>query len=382
MGDNEPTVLGVLVGENPLPAYLSIATLRPHKVWLLHTDASGPPAQRLEHAVRDTLRVPVEYKEVRDDDFGSVTSWGQKLVGHAGSHLDYTGGSKLMAVAATLGFATPQRQWNVVAPSPDETDWRLLSDVGEAQVVDCELPVTLIARLYGRRAESGNLLAEARAGLAQEIARAWCDQAIRTRAKGQRKALDALDKQLEDPAQRRSLDADAAQRVIDGYLTCLGLSRQDETPIAKHQLPGWVTLLRGGWLEVAMRDWIREVDASLDDVRASVVLPRDERQQDRHRPEVDVIFADGHELFVVSCTTNDESRVTEEKAVEAIVRARQVGGMYARVAIVSYVADGARDRIRERLDAFGRDRPQVFGATDVLTWGNGDLSSLERWMRR
>ncbi len=105
---DSPRAAVVLVGQNPTPALLSSLTLRADHLALVASDGTRPLARRVAAAV-ERLASPesVSVVSVGPDphDFGPVTDTLAALHRANGGepwYLDYTGGTKVMSVAAAL----------------------------------------------------------------------------------------------------------------------------------------------------------------------------------------------------------------------------------------------------------------------------------------
>ncbi|WP_160050455.1 MULTISPECIES: CRISPR-associated protein [unclassified Nocardiopsis] len=103
-----PRAAVVLVGQNPTPALLSSLTLPAEHLALVASDGTRPPALRVAAAVeRLGCHASVRVVSVGPDphDFGPVTDTLRALHRANGGEpwfLDYTGGTKVMSVAAAL----------------------------------------------------------------------------------------------------------------------------------------------------------------------------------------------------------------------------------------------------------------------------------------
>jgi len=93
--------------------------------------------------------------------------------------------------------------------------------------------------------------------------------------------------------------------------------------------------------------------------------------------EFDVAGMRGYQLFAFSCSTDTKKPLLKLKLFEAYIRARQLGGDEARVALVccSNDPEGLEHEMRRDVDPEGRIR--VFGRTDLA-----DLKvHIESWIR-
>jgi len=93
--------------------------------------------------------------------------------------------------------------------------------------------------------------------------------------------------------------------------------------------------------------------------------------------EVDVVARRGYQLFAFACTTTKTKKETKLKLFEVYVRARQLGGDEARIALVCSFpcAKLLQDELERDIDAEGR----------IKVFGQGSLDSLKpaigRWIK-
>lgn len=159
--------------------------------------------------------------------------------------------------------------------------------------------------------------------------------------------------------------------------------------------------LEGGWLESYVLAQVNALASELPpelihSQRQSIVIVR---HNDKARFEFDVAFVIGYQLFAISCTTASKRSMCKSKLLEAYVRARQLGGGEARVALVCMLgdgsaksqgsgdeadtgeveADGAWELERELKLVLEDDRIAVFGRTHVK---EGLRDELRAWVAR
>lgn len=93
--------------------------------------------------------------------------------------------------------------------------------------------------------------------------------------------------------------------------------------------------------------------------------------------EFDVAFTRGYQLFAISCTTTSKRGLCKLKLFEAYLRARQMGGDEARVALVCCNNDpkSLESEIAMSLDD---KKIAVFGQQDLVSLSN----KIEQWIRQ
>ncbi|OYD99418.1 hypothetical protein CDG77_01615 [Nostoc sp. 'Peltigera membranacea cyanobiont' 213] len=128
------------------------------------------------------------------------------------------------------------------------------------------------------------------------------------------------------------------QKYLEASPTELALKKASEKASfekIKH-LCEW---LQGNWLEHYMLQQIQEVSKAnpelINDTGLSFKV-RDKKKQEEKKDkfEFDVAFMKGYQLFALSCTTDASKSLCKSKLFEAYIRAQQLGGQQARVALV------------------------------------------------
>ncbi|MFE3461554.1 CRISPR-associated protein [Nocardiopsis aegyptia] len=201
---DSPRAAVVLVGRSPTPALLSALTLGAERLVLVASDGTLPVARRVAAAVEsltDTASVRVLSVGPDPHDFraaeGALAAVHRSLGGRPW-FLDYTGGTKVMSVAAALfhdGALPADRH-------PSTRRWRHYLDAGrdalrthdpawpERPVVTGRVDLRTLARVHGAE---------------------WCEdrdpEPVRLVAQGGRQALDARYPNL-SPAVRRGVVAE------------------------------------------------------------------------------------------------------------------------------------------------------------------------------
>jgi len=94
----------------------------------------------------------------------------------------------------------------------------------------------------------------------------------------------------------------------------------------------------------------------------------------REKFQFDVAFTRGYQLFAISCTTTNNRPLCKSKLFEAYLRARQMGGDEARVALVccsddpdSLKAEISGTLPNKKIEVFGREHLEDL-ATEITKW--------------
>lgn len=393
----------LLVGGNPLPNVVAGALLVTPggRVSLIHTRETSEVAGRLRVWIVSRGYQNVELEQVEEAFPVSVVRgvWNQLSKGNAASiGLNYTGGTKAMSVhahratwewgkergirsvfsyldARTLtmcfdpddpGSGQPSHSIYVgrkFTPSLVELlsfhDFTLQCDPNESPF----LPRTAKA-LALACSEKESLLAW----------KAWVDSTLRAQCHKKDKVGWKSDSQLQLvqlSLPEGALLAPAMQVLRDELNISSGkVSLNQAIYSAKpRHLCEW---LDGKWLEHHVLDILNDLTNDLWlHYCAQSIVPKDIQF------DVDVVALRGYQLFAFSCTTGVKKDLNRMKLFEAYVRARQLGGDEARVALVCCYGDpqGLEREIKRDVDPEGRIR--VLGIPHLA-----DLKAhIREWIR-
>ncbi len=372
----------LLVGSNPLPNYLTATLLRPNKLVLIHTPETREPAERLNCVLGNHANIEMrglakasDAREIAEAIRGIISDNDPQQV-----HLNYTGGTKIMAAHARMAFRENGGK-DQNASYLNDGARRLLFDDGFAiSLEDKDLGLTLdrVGKLHGctmkppfAKDEGGptenDALAIA-AAVAGDFKLAHCLYQVGVRFEEQKKAKNAF----ENPWEPAKLGL------------ALSVLRVPDQGWHDNRFKAWWRFLKGDWLEVAVARWVRD---------ATGVMPFQgiDWWLNDHQLEVDVAMVRAHRLYLISCTTDSTKKLCKSKLFEVAMRARQLGGDLARSAVVCLI-DG-QDSKGRYIDQLRGDvasvweapnKPEVFGLADLREWtgaaGSPNIDSLKRWL--
>ncbi|HWQ14467.1 MAG TPA: DUF1887 family CARF protein [Roseiflexaceae bacterium] len=132
--------------------------------------------------------------------------------------------------------------------------------------------------------------------------------------------------------------------------------------------------LEGGWLETYVMQQVqaiqeqgihrlnnvaRNIHATVELANNEGATSKTEQAPLKQEVEIDVAFTRGYQLFVLSCSASKDRGLCKSKLLEAAIRAEQIGGAEARVALVC-CNEQPRELEKEVLDVLGK-RVRVFG---------------------
>lgn len=384
----------LLVGGNPLPNAVAAQLLgqKSGQIKLIHSPQTAAVAQRLQSWLKaKEFPLPGLY-EVDEVDSGSIAQGIKRaLRGEVGRRvgLHYTGGTKAMAIHAYRVLELWAKENNRARPTFSYLDARTLKlivdppapEKGESargeyvgRAVEIKIDDLLALHGWTRQHEPATLpvLPEVAKTLAllnanMEACKAWRDW-VEQELEGKCRRGDRPDKWknksemnqqcLVWPGVFDPLLQDLTvvlQNELNLSGNCLSVSAATDASGYKdpNDFCGW---LHGKWLEHYTLDRLQQLPGNSHLHQCVQNIETKDVQFD-----VDVVALRGYQLFALSCSTDDSKSLLKSKLFEAYIRARQIGGDEARVALISCSnkpADLERE-MRRDIDPDGRIR--VFG---------------------
>ncbi len=372
----------LLVGSNPLPNYLTATLLRPNKLVLIHTPETRAPAERLNCVLGNQANIEMRGL-AKASDAREIAEAIRRIISDNDPqqlHLNYTGGTKIMAAHARMAFRENGGKDQNASYLNDGSRCLFFDDGRLVSLENQDLLVTLdlIGRLHGCQmlpssggamdgpTEKDACTIAAKVAVDAKLAKGLCDTAQRFKEQGK------LQNALHQPwyPQNVGLTLSALQVPEEGW---------DE-----NRFKAWWRFLGGGWLEIAVAAWIR--DATSLTPSQGVYW-----QLGGRAFEIDVALVRGHRLYVVSCTTDNKLGLCKSKLFEVAMRARQLGGDLARSAVVCLIdkqdSKGRHiDQLRGDVESVWEapNKPQAFGLAELREWtgaaGSPNLDALKRWL--
>lgn len=124
----------------------------------------------------------------------------------------------------------------------------------------------------------------------------------------------------------------------------------------KNKFSAIIDYLHGKWLE----DYLFKAIYKIKDKLGLCELRLSVNPKYKRRPcEVDVIAIKGYKLYLFSCTTSNEIKICKAKAFEAIYRADQLGGRHAKAICVNLMpekpngSDSNNEELLKDMSSFG-----------------------------
>jgi hypothetical protein len=395
----------LLVGANPLPNAVAgkLLAAPDGTITLVHSGSAAGTAyvaQRLHGWLKKQKVVnTVELKEVEESSPSSIVRGVQerlnaiqpKTVG-----LNYTGGTKAMSVHAyrTVEHWAREKSITPVFSYLDARTLEMVFDPVDAGSSEqrvyigraLELKLTDLLELHGwtlkHEPTCTALLPTAACALARACAEdsgftawnQWIDSEFRPKCRRSDKEgwknktqLQSISLALPTSSHLREV-VRSLRSELKMPVGNLGLVHEAFENEPK-RLCEW---LYGKWLEHYVLHALNELAIQLCLHECAQNIVPNEVEFD-----VDVIALRGYQLFAFSCSTDTKKPLLKLKLFEAYIRARQLGGDEARVALVccSNDPEGLEHEMRRDVDPEGRIR--VFGRTDLA-----DLKvHIESWIR-
>jgi hypothetical protein len=368
--------LFLLIGTNPLPNYVAakLLTKEGGQLYLVHSRDTAIVADRLWENL-DWPRESVKLIQVSDTNAYDVyTRVKAKALGKSNLGLNYTGGTKIMAVHA-------HRAIREIAPSVVfsylNTDLQLIIEQSQTQpkriLIGTAVDVSLetLMRMHGVTFDKDKVQLEpVQPKLCTALANLHTTkQGVKTWFNWRRKKSKKWTVFPEGESGLEEVEKALRKLVGGARLTqttvaqSLGLEKESK-------LIDW---FKGKWLEHYTLFHLKKVIAGRDDVNDYAMNLH--CIGDNFNFEFDVAAMRGYQLFAISCTASDQKGRCKEHLLEAYIRAQQMGGNEARVALVCAYRDppSLLAEIEEPWDAEGKLR--VFGASHLLNLGD----HLQEW---
>jgi hypothetical protein len=392
--------LVLLVGSNPLPNAVASQLLveAGGVVSLVHSQGTARIANNLKNwieARRGSENLQIYLKQVDESTPFSIYDGVKQIlnkVNHSSVGLNYTGGTKVMSVHAYRAVQewAEEKEASSVFSYLDARTLKMMFEDSEMEMrPEQRIPVGLAVQLtiddllalHGWQRKSlcrGSFLPKSAFVLAQVFAdpnrinewKEWICKELRSKAKRNDRREKWKSKSDLEKVQIEFPQSDYFSEFRQVIRIELGIPEETDTvQLAKATLKGeleqFCRWLDGIWLEDYVFESVRSLkqDLSINDSAQSVKTKEPEF-------EIDVVAVRGYQLFVFSCSTDDEKGRLKLKLFEAYVRARQLGGDEARVALVC-LSDEPHNLEREMQRDFAAEgQIKVFGQTHIKDLGN------------
>lgn len=426
--------LFLLVGENPLPNYVAAKLLirEGGVVHLVYSTRTKPEYDKLVETLKaegiKTHPVPLGKSEADGNEIQNQINKVLKPKGKPISDrvgLNYTGGTKAMAVhayQAIQNFESPSEESKVFSYL-DSRSLKLFVDGHRPEPVGLEVQPSLdiLLKLHNlskiEQPIAQAQLSEAATAFAEEFKKLptsgygdsqvaqqwkdWCEKMFEPakQLNGRWKDENELPRELSlnssrsVPQEIKEILRKQLQSANDSTLRIdLARDRLANPALGLTYIYHW---LGGGWLEDYVLFQIQGLQEKktkyhIRDASVSLKIQDPEiKYKEREQFEFDVVFMIGYQLFAISCTTSPYHARCKQKLFEAQLRARQLGGDEARVALVSCYNRDRTDYLRKELSLIvGNQKEEDKYDKRIEVFGRSDLDpiqfarKLDRWIFR
>jgi len=392
--------LFLLMGENPLPNYIAaISLLKPQgTAFLIHTERTQLQAQRLQTVLAMTKRFQsaclIDLGNKQADAYcinQEIKKYARGLQGSIG--LNYTGGTKAMSVHAyrTIEQIYPKAIFSYL--DSNTLEMYVDSDIQSSDriKVSPQLSLSEMFQLHGlvwRVPPSDRPILPKLAG---EFAKLYQNPSLAEAWKQWRKYFRAQtrdDRWWKEENELRSLpplDLSSLPSSFQVLLQNIGASPRSLSLLhaCQYGFPDCTSAcewLDGIWLEHHVLAQVQSIAAIANIQECKMSFRIDEKSSQSRRWEkfeFDVAFVRNYQLFALSCTTVSDRQTCKQKLFEANTRARQLGGIEARVGLVC--CNDYPDSLRSELEVETRDRKlAVFGRQDLCNLGQ----KIIKWVQQ
>lgn len=414
--------LFLLVGENPLPNYIAAKMLLKEKekenqeptVYLIHSTDTAGKADCLK---RMLAPINIQTISLGKNEADSHFIWNKiknKVEEIAKKHpdhnfgLNYTGGTKAMSVHSYRGLFDASGVDNPVFSYLDARSLKMLIDRDnyspKSEPVKEQVKLEELFKLHdlpwkeNKKPSAQPVLPHA----ANEFLDAylsitpknvdsiaeqwwkWCKSKLDTQAKTGKFwknetelmiipgiSLDGVPEKIKQVLQKYEM-------LNSNSELCLQASKD----LGFSSLSDFCSWLSGIWFEHYVLHQIQSMSGQFPDIHESAMsfhIDDPNNKDDRYdRFEFDVAFMQGYQLFALSCTTAGDKFTCKQKLFEAHLRARQLGGDEARVALICF--NNNPDTVKRDLEATVRDKKiAVFGCNDLNP--NKFAQKMTQWIR-
>ena len=405
--------LFLLIGENPLPNYVAAHLLlnKGGTLYLVHTTGTSGQAIRLKNILQSEVSVcktaePISLGEYDSDAFhiqDEIRKVAKNLPKSDSLGLHYTGGTKAMSTHAYRAMLSLDRS-DVVFSYLDPRRLEVCIDREDGDRIrikikpdDLQVKLAKIFQIHGwawkdksepiYEAEM-SIAAKAFAGFhadgnSVKLWRDWCNDVLRQKTRDPKDKNKWLKEAELVNVSELSLATLKDSQQINDVLANLGKEGEslalsivrDKGFRSLRSLCNW---LDGEWLEHYVLQQVKDIsDSKLIHESATSFWIKDPNDSKNNKFQFDVAFMRGYQLFAISCTTIDRKFDCKSKLFEAYIRAQQLGGAEARVALVCCVDSKGANALRTEIVNVLRSEPEsTVKNTKLTVWGRDDLIDL------
>lgn len=401
--------LFLLVGENPLPNYVAARLLlnQGGTLYLVHTTHTEKPAKRLQTILKNELislkeAQLVSLNEYESDAFQIRKAISSRLnINNGKIGLNYTGGTKAMAVHAyrtVFSKQHPDTVFSYLDPRKlemciDREDGDRIRIKVKPEVLQVKL--AKLFQIHGLELKVDPTQEVQLADLAvalvevfkeEDKAKQWFDWyygIFREEARKKKKNGDWGDWKSQTALLELAIPLEKLPQEIltafchenfvisDNKLSLKEVHNKNTFTKLEH----FCDWLDGLWLEHHALEQVKNISAqcSMGDYGMNFEVPLVGTENGF---QFDLAFTRGYQLFAISVSTTSKRNLCKVKLFEAYLRARQMGGDEARVALICCTNEP--DTLKAEMALLGDKKIAVFGRDDLM-----DLASrIAEWIQQ
>lgn len=434
------TDLVVLIGTNPLPNYVVIKYfLKQNKhlqrIWLIYSEKNEPIqsgtrelADNIEYEIKNEFKDELEklgrsikFEQVALSNVGSAQEIIRNLKESLDSdslkesrvHLNYTGGTKSMAVH-TYQYFYEIFKGRCSFSYLDGRDFRIKYDGGNIVTDDLRKIVGIsldrLYRLHGCK-PSGQQNNPVYQEAIEKFKEIICEEKLEEFFNWKNKNIKRIFCEKSDTKKKcpfsnqnelfSDQDIEQLKKDTEGVIPEVFYQLLKTLPSKKavlndsKQKEGTrfkvVDFLNGKWLESYVYDIITdgiENDKKLRELRNKGLVIIGNNQEIKKRSiikpfEIDVMILNGYQVCGISCTTGSKEGECKNKGFEIIHRVRQMGGDEAKSILVTCISDNKKMNRTTAFEDFYEDLKDITGSAshEFLVLGLNDLKPDILWKK-
>lgn len=438
----------LLIGSNPLPNYITAMVLEPEKLILIHSDET--------EEIADALKANLERKSYKGsfEKIHLSSAHDPKNIGIAFRnlfkkeknnsskiHLNYTGGTKVMAGQALKEFYSAfEDRASQNASYLNEKEEKIIFDNGEELKLkdfDLKIDLELLIKLHGfkeiTKEKDNEYYSPALSqyliknhGLCTPLYELFKEtrendgKAIVEKPKKDNNNETDNSKSKKDKSNNNESNNGESKVYFEDILQKYGYAEKSLNKIFSNEvldsfksMESWQSfiktgseinididglntlnnkprkrlakLLTGDWLEIFVK---HHFNKAIEIAVSSHKKPETYQgisftAENEMKTEVDLSILNQHRLFQVSCTTSDDYKMCKPKLFEVAARAKQLGGDLARFAILSLIDDKGLQKLKKQLETSFSSHAKIgyFGLEDLQKLCDNELSDKEKYKK-
>ncbi|MGB3266172.1 MAG: DUF1887 family CARF protein [Microcoleus sp.] len=413
--------LFLLIGENPLPNYVAARLLlnQGGTPYLVYTTGTEKPAKHLQTilsnepiGLKTAQLVPLNDGEADAYQIQKAIRSKLETINDGKIGLNYTGGTKAMSVHAYRAVFSKEPDTVFSYLDPRRLEMCIDRENGDRIRIKVkpemlEIKLAKVFEIHGWRWQEKSdpidkpELPDAAKAFAEfhkngdlgQLWRDWCNEVLRKAAKDEKDKNKWKKETKLTEISTLSLEKLKSKENIMSTLSHLGVAGEDLSLHAIKDkgiksLESACKWLDGEWLEHYVLQQVQEIpeDLSIYDSATSFWI-RNPIDPKNTKFQFDVAFIRGYQLFAISCTTIARKSDCKSKLFEAYIRARQLGGDEARVALVCCASEKDVNALETEIVNVFNPAPEsgkrnhkiaVFGRDDLM-----DLASrIAEWIKQ